>query len=50
MVDSHKTEILSSERFGFGANWLQYFSALNDEHLARTKKSICEYLIQRVTY
>jgi cyclopropane fatty-acyl-phospholipid synthase-like methyltransferase len=44
MVDSHKTEILSGERFEFGANWSRFLGVLNDERIARAEKSLCKYL------
>jgi len=29
MVDSYKTEILSGERFEFGANWSRFLGVMN---------------------
>lgn len=44
MVANHKAEILSGERFEFGANWSQFLGVLNDARIVRAEKSLCEYL------
>lgn len=44
MVGNHKNEILSGERFEFGANWSRFIGVLNGERIARAEKSLCEYL------
>lgn len=44
VVSSHKTEIISGERFEFGANWARFLSVLNDDRIARAEKSLCDYL------
>lgn len=44
MVDEHKKDILSGERFKFGANWSRFLGVLNDERIVQAEKSLCEYL------
>ena len=44
MNNIHRTEILSGERFKFGANWSRFLGVLNAERIARAEKSLCEYL------
>lgn len=44
MVGSHRAEILSGERFEFGANWSRFLSVLNETRVAHAEQSLRERL------
>ncbi len=39
-----ETQVKSSERFEFGANWMDYLSKLTDENIASARKSMNKFL------
>jgi SAM-dependent methyltransferase len=39
-MSDHKTEILGGDRFGFGDNWANFLTVLNEERIAEAKSSL----------
>jgi SAM-dependent methyltransferase len=44
MALTNELEILSGDRFAFGANWKHFLTVLSEERIVRAEKSLCEYL------
>jgi 2-polyprenyl-6-hydroxyphenyl methylase/3-demethylubiquinone-9 3-methyltransferase len=42
--EHHRTEVLSGERFEFGANWSRFLRVINDERIFMAEQSLCGML------